>query len=172
VLLVLAGCAAQPRGIQSAVSGGERRTANLERAARYPWIDEGACAVREADGEWRTLVERCYFALELTRIQFRDVGQQCPVAQVDAAALGPMVGMCLLVQPELVVGAVIVIGVVVVAAAIAAELQKLPCKCFCMAVDDLGKKHGPYSPGRTKNIFECQQLCHRNDWTGAAFCAK
>jgi hypothetical protein len=85
------------------------------------------------------LVERCYFALDLARIQFRDIDHRCPVAQADAAMVGQMVGICLLVQPELVVGAVVVVGVVVVAAAIAAELEKkFPCKCLCFSVDDIG----------------------------------
>lgn len=101
-----------------------RRLANLRRAAQYPWVDEGACAAREAGGEWRVLVERCYGALELQRIQFRDVEHRCPVAQADTATLQAAVGMCLLVQPELVVGAIIMIGVVVVASAIVAEIAK------------------------------------------------
>jgi hypothetical protein len=101
-----------------------RRLANLRRAARYPWVDEGACAAREAGGEWRVLVERCYGALDLHRIQFRDVEHRCAVAQADTATLQAVVGMCLLVQPELVVGAIIVIGVVVVASAVAAEIAK------------------------------------------------
>src|SRR5436190_20154286 len=101
-----------------------RRLANLRRAAQYPWVDEGVCAAREAGGEWRVLVERCYGALDLQRIQFRDVEHRCPVAQADTATLQATVGICLLVQPELVVGVIIVIGVVVVASAIVAEIAK------------------------------------------------
>ena len=49
-----------------------------------------------------------------------------------------LVGICLLVQPELVIGAVVVIGVVVVASAIATELEaakrikKPGCRCLCL----------------------------------------
>ena len=130
-----------------------RRLVNLRRAAQYPWTDEGACAAREAAGEWKALVERCYHALDLSRIQFRDVEHRCPIAQADAAALQAMVGFCLLVQPELVVGAIIVVGVVVVAAAIAEEIEKeeararapvstKPCWCTC-----LGKPDPNWNPG-------------------------
>jgi len=70
------------------------------------------------------LVERCYRALDLTRLHFRDPDHRCAVASVDAATVEEVVGVCLLAQPELVVAAVVVIGVVVVAAAIAAELEK------------------------------------------------
>ena len=45
------------------------------------------------------------------------------MASVDAATVEEVVGVCLLVQPELIVAAVVVIGVVIVAAAIAAELE-------------------------------------------------
>src|SRR5689334_23200727 len=120
VLVGLLSCAG-PQVLASSASSERQRLSNLRRAARYPWTDRGTCAVREAAGEWRTLVERCYFALDLLRIQFRDVDQRCPVAQADVATLQATVGICLLVQPELVVGAIIVIGVVVVASAIAAE---------------------------------------------------
>jgi hypothetical protein len=67
---------------------------------------------------------------------------RCALAQLDGATLTEVeevVGVCLLVQPELAIGAVIVIGVVVVAAAIAAEIEaahraKRPpkwCNCYC-----------------------------------------
>jgi hypothetical protein len=45
------------------------------------------------------------------------------VASTDAASLETMVGICLLTQPELAVGAVVIIGVVVVAVAIQEELE-------------------------------------------------
>ena len=70
-----------------------------------------------------------------------------------------LVGVCLLVQPELAVGAVIVIGAIVVAAAIVAEIEaaeaRRPCTCFCA------------SPGvllgdgtvKVKNKAACQRHC-------------
>src|SRR5437868_7475758 len=159
LLLMVAGCAARPLAVQPVVDIEDRRLVNLERAAKYPWMDEGNCAVREAAGEWKTLIEHCYFALDLSRIQFRDIDHRCPVAQVDAAMVGQMVGICLMVQPELVVGAGVVIGVVVVAAAIAAELKKLPCDCICFGIDDLGQTHGPYEGGRKRSAFRCNEDC-------------
>jgi hypothetical protein len=50
------------------------------------------------------------------------------VASTDVASLETMVGICLLSQPELVVGAVVVIGVVVVAVAIKEELDAYELK--------------------------------------------
>lgn len=152
VLVGVLACA----GPGSRVSSGQpenQRLENLRRAAQYPWVDEGDCAVREAAGEWRTLVERCYFALDLSRIQFRDIEHRCPVAQADVATVEAVVGMCLLVQPELVVGAIIVVGAVMVASAIAAEIRReqaiarvpvatKPCWCTC-----LGKVDPNWNPG-------------------------
>src|SRR5512132_3096064 len=125
-MALAAGCAAQRDDVlRSRTDGREasesRRLLNLERAAQYPWTDDGRCAVREATGEWATLVERCYDALALSRIQFVDRQGICSVAQAGAIPAGDLVrlvGICLLVQPELAVGAVIVVGAVVVAAAI------------------------------------------------------
>lgn len=135
----------------------ERRIANLERAAHYPWVDEGACAVREASGEWGTLVERCFHVLDLSRLQFRDIEGRCPVANVDAAAIKGMVGLCLLVQPELAVAAVIIIGVVIIGSAIAAELQSVKkpgcyCRCFQRGL-------GPAPQRRVATPAECAKLC-------------
>lgn len=147
------------------------RIANLERAARYPWTDDGACAVREASGEWRALVERCYHALDLARIHFQDIDRRCGVASVDAATVGQVVGICMLVQPQLVLGAVIVVGVVIVAAKIAAELEeKWKCKCMCRDTDHLGKMHGPYENGRTRNQYDCEQRCSQRGYAGGGFC--
>ena len=141
------------------------RLENLKRAAQYPWIDEGNCAVREAAGEWRTLVEHCYFALDLSRIRFQDIEHQCPVAQADVATVEAVVGMCLLVQPELVVGAIIVIGVVVVASAITAELAKeqaiarvpvatKPCWCTCLGPAD--PNWNPKDPNHANRFAQWQ----------------
>jgi hypothetical protein len=93
--------------------------ANLQRAAQYPWTDDGHCVVREASNEWPVLAERCYHALDHDRVRFRDVTRKCAVASAPAAAaaLGG-VGLCLFASPVVVTGAVIVIGTVVVAVVI------------------------------------------------------
>ena len=87
--LSCAGPGSQTLGAKAAppAAAENRRLANLRRAAQYPWTDEGGCAAREAAGEWRALVEQCYGALDLSRIQFRDVEHRCPVAQADAMTL-------------------------------------------------------------------------------------
>ena len=97
------------------------RVANLQRAATLPWADGGRCVVREASNEWAVLVERCNHALDYDRIEFRDVTGRCSVASAGAAALG--LGVCILIAPEIVIGAVIVAGAVVVAVAIKEELD-------------------------------------------------
>jgi len=96
-----------------------QRLTNLQRAAQYPWTDDGHCVVREASNEWPVLAERCYHALEHDRVRFRDVTGRCAVAStaLAPAALGG-IGICLLASPAVVTGAVIVIGTVVVAVAI------------------------------------------------------
>jgi hypothetical protein len=101
----------------------DTRLANLQRAAALPWTDDGWCVVQYASGPWATVVERCFHALDTSRVRFHDTERRCPVASTDAASLQVMVGMCLLVQPQIVVGAVIVIGAVVVAVAIHEELK-------------------------------------------------
>jgi hypothetical protein len=93
------------------------RLANLQRAALYPWTDDGHCVVREASNEWPILAERCFHALDRDRMRFRDVSKKCAVAQADAAAPA-VVALCIFAAPEIVVGAVVVIGAVVVTAAI------------------------------------------------------
>ncbi|WP_438503914.1 DUF6310 domain-containing protein [Corallococcus exiguus] len=67
------------------------------------------------------LVERCYPALDQDRVQFHDTTGRCTVASADAAPLG--LGVCVLAAPEIAVGAVIVLGVVVVGVAIKEELD-------------------------------------------------
>jgi hypothetical protein len=93
--------------------------ANLQRAAQYPWTDDGHCVVREASNEWPVLAERCFHALDHDRVRFRDLTGRCAVASAPAAAaaLGG-VGLCLFASPAVITGAVIVIGTVVVVAAI------------------------------------------------------
>ena len=94
--------------------------ANLQRAALYPWTDDGHCVVREASNEWPILAERCFYALERDRVRFRDVERKCAVASAPAAAAAVPVGvaLCIFASPAIVTGAVVVIGAVVVAAAI------------------------------------------------------
>src|ERR1041384_5578745 len=88
------------------------RLANLQRAAQYPWTDDGHCVVREASNEWPVLAERCFHALDHDRVRFRDVTGRCALASAGAEVAA--VGFCVFAAPEIVVGAVIVIGVVVV----------------------------------------------------------
>ena len=94
------------------------RLANLQRAALYPWTDDGQCVVREASNEWPILAERCFHALERDRVKFRDVTKKCAVASAAAAAVPMGVALCIFASPAVVTGAVIVISTVVVAAAI------------------------------------------------------
>jgi hypothetical protein len=95
------------------------RLANLQRAALYPWTDDGHCVVREASNEWPILAERCFYALERDRVRFRDGTRRCAVASAPAAAAVPAaVALCIFASPAVVTGAVVVIGAVVVAAAI------------------------------------------------------
>ncbi|WNG37682.1 hypothetical protein F0U61_31340 [Archangium violaceum] len=99
----------------------DTRLANLQRAATLPWTDGGRCAVREASEPWPELAERCFHALDHDRIEFHDTTGRCAVAAASAAAVG--VGLCVLAAPEIVVGAVIVAGVVVVGFAIKEALD-------------------------------------------------
>ncbi len=97
------------------------RLANLQRAAKLPWTDEGQCVVREASHPWPVLVEKCYRTLDHDRIEFYDTAGRCSIASADAAAVG--LGVCVLAAPEIAVGAVIVLGVVVVGVAIKEALD-------------------------------------------------
>ncbi len=85
-----------------------------------PWTDGGRCAVREASEPWPVLAERCYHALDHERVRFRDITGKCAVASAGAAV---GVGLCVLAAPEIIVGAVIVAGVVVVGFAIKEALD-------------------------------------------------
>ena len=84
LLLLLSACATMDPspGELEALSPG---LANLQRAALYPWTDDGQCVVREASNEWPPLAERCFHALDRDRVRFRDVNKKCAVAYVDAA---------------------------------------------------------------------------------------
>ena len=97
------------------------RLANLQRAAQYPWTDNGHCVVREASNAWPVLAERCFHVLDHDRVKFRDVTGRCAVASAGAVAVG--VGLCVLAAPEIIAGAIIVTGVVVVAVAIKEEWE-------------------------------------------------
>jgi hypothetical protein len=94
--------------------------ANLQRAATLPWTDGGRCAVQEASEPWSVLAERCYHALDHERVRFRDITGRCAVASAGAAV---GVGLCVLAAPEIIVGAVIVAGVVVVGFALQEALD-------------------------------------------------
>jgi hypothetical protein len=176
VLVGLLGCAGpQVRPVNPDNS----RLENLKRAAQYPWTDDGACVVRESWGDWRTLIERCYSALDHSRVRFRDVDHRCAVAQVDAATVEEVVAVCILVQPELAVGAVIVLGAVIVAAAIAAEIEKeqalarvpvatKPCRCTCLGPVDpnwnpADPEHGNRNGRMQPHAAECSSL---GTWRG------
>lgn len=127
LLLLLSACATTEPALKEPVARGPRR-ANLQRAVALPWRDEGRCVVQEASHPWPVVVERCFHALDTRRVRFRDTERRCAVASTDAASLETMVGICLLTQPELAVGAVVIIGVVVVAVAIKEELDAYELK--------------------------------------------
>lgn len=123
VMSLALGCAT-PR--TAAHPDADSKLANLQRAARYPWTDDGACVVRESGGDWATLVNRCFRTLDRGRVRFVDHQGVCPVAQagaITADEMAEIVGVCLMVQPELAVGAVVVIGAIAVGALIAAEIE-------------------------------------------------
>lgn len=121
LLLLLACVTTEPRLKGQVVQS--QRISNLQRAVALPWKDEGRCVVQEASQTWPVVVDRCFHALDMHRIRFRDTERRCPVALVDESSVETMVGICLLTQPEVVVGAVVIIGVVVVAVAIKEELD-------------------------------------------------
>ncbi|WP_409014750.1 hypothetical protein [Archangium sp.] len=94
---------------------------NLRRAAKLPWTDGGRCVVQEASQPWPVVAERCYQVLDRRRVRFRDTTGRCSVASAGAAGLG--IGLCVLAAPEILVGAVVVAGVVVVGFAISEALE-------------------------------------------------
>ncbi|WP_044192544.1 DUF6310 domain-containing protein [Hyalangium minutum] len=116
LLLLLSACATMDPSLGE-TEDPSPRYANLQRAALYPWTDDGQCVVREASNEWPILAKRCFHALDRDRVRFRDVNKKCAIASVDAAAPA-VVALCIFAAPEIVAGAVIVIGAVVVAAAV------------------------------------------------------
>lgn len=120
LLFLFSACATTEPGPKAPVARSPR-LANLQRAATLPWADDGQCVVQEASNEWSVLVERCFHALDHDRVRFRDPTGRCAIASADAAALG--LGVCILVAPEIVVGAVIITGAVVVAVVIKEALD-------------------------------------------------
>ncbi|NOK09821.1 DUF6310 domain-containing protein [Corallococcus exercitus] len=120
LLLLLSACATSAPDPRERVSRNPR-FANLQRAATLPWTDGGRCVVREASQPWPVLVEKCYRTLDHDRLEFHDTTGRCTVASADAAAVG--LGFCVLAAPEIAVGAVIVLGVVVVGVAIEEALD-------------------------------------------------
>lgn len=121
LLLFVCACATtEPR--QREPVADSPRLANLQRAAQLPWLDEGQCVVQEAAQPMEVMMERCYHALDTRRVRFQDTEGVCSVASVGAAAVPAMVAICLLAQP-VALGAVVVIGTVVVAAVIKEELE-------------------------------------------------
>jgi hypothetical protein len=120
LLLLLSACATTtPTPDDSAPPN--RRIANLQRAAQYPWADDGQCAVREASNEWPVLAKRCFHALDHERIRFQDVTGRCALAAAGVAVVG--VGICIFAAPEIITGAIIITGAVVVPVAIHEGLE-------------------------------------------------
>jgi hypothetical protein len=127
LLVFLSACATSAPPPKEPVSH-SRALANLRKAVALPWRDDGRCVVVEAENPWSVVVERCFQALEIDKLRFRDVQHRCPVASADAATVQAMVGFCLLVQPELVVGAVVVVSAFVVAVAIVKAIDAYELK--------------------------------------------
>ncbi|WPB82695.1 DUF6310 domain-containing protein [Archangium violaceum] len=120
LLLLLAACTTTEQGSRAQVALNPR-IANLQRAATLPWMDEGRCVVEEASQPWPVVVDRCFQVLDHERIRFSDPTGRCAVASAGAAGMG--LGICVLAAPEIVVGAVIITGVVVVGFAIKEALD-------------------------------------------------
>nr|WP_075006823.1 DUF6310 domain-containing protein [Stigmatella aurantiaca] len=123
LLLLLSACATMDPSLEQREEPSPR-FANLQRAAQYPWTDDGHCVMREASNEWSVLAERCFHALDRDRVRFSDVTRRCAVASAPAAAAVPAaVALCIFASPAVVTGSVVVIGAVVVAAAIQEEID-------------------------------------------------
>ncbi len=120
-LLFLVTACATPAPGRDAPAVRNRRVANLQRAATLPWRDGGQCVVREAAGPWPVVAERCFHALDTEKVRFHDRTGRCTVASAEAAAMG--LGICILAAPEILVGAVILMGAVVVGVAIKEALD-------------------------------------------------
>jgi hypothetical protein len=105
--------------------GGDKRVANLRVAKRYPWIDQGACVVRNASRDWQELARACFSQLDQHLVRFRDTRKACAVSDADAATVQQVVGLCLFMQPELVVAGVIIVGLVYAAPLIVEEIGRI-----------------------------------------------
>ena len=79
--------------------------------------------MREAANAWSVLAERCYPALDHSRVRFQDVDGRCPVAAAPLIAVG--VGVCLLAAAEFAAEVVVVTGTVMLAGELAVELGLL-----------------------------------------------
>lgn len=170
ILALGAGCSPHrvPDGTRNSIQDEvTTRDANLEMAARYPWLDDGHCVVREASNDWGVMIERCFHALDLSRLRFVDRERRCPVAQLDTAAVMPQVALCLMIAPEVALVAVVVVGTVVVAAAIAEAMAERYRRCrFCMCVRDNVR----YGDERVSNMNECINFCAREYPNSKAIC--
>lgn len=120
LLLFLSACATSAPSRKARLPPNPR-IANLQRAAELPWTDGGRCVVREASQPWPLLAERCFQALDHDRVRFNDPTGRCTVASAGTMVLGT--GLCILAAPEIVVGAVVVMGLVVVGVAIKEALD-------------------------------------------------
>jgi len=125
LLLFLSACTTTPPS-PTQPEARDPRLANLQRAATLPWTDGGRCTVQEASEPWSVLAERCFHALDHDRLEFHDTTGRCAVASTGAAVL--TLGVCVLAAPEIVVGAVVVAGVVVVGFAIKEALDAYELK--------------------------------------------
>jgi hypothetical protein len=121
LLLIVFSACATTEPVRRVSTARDTRVANLQRAATLPWTDDGRCVVREASQPWPVLAERCYPVLDHDRVEFHDTTGRCAVASAGVGAVG--VGLCVLAAPEIAVGAVVVIGLVVVAVAIKEEMD-------------------------------------------------
>ena len=145
----------------------DRRIANLLLAKHFPWKDDGACVVQNASREWSELARACFSELDQARVRFQDTQQVCPVAQTfaDPATLRATVALCLFVQPELVLGAVIFVGVIMVAPLIVEALQAArSCWCMCASPGRLDGGDKVASPAA------CASYCAANYPGSKAVC--
>jgi hypothetical protein len=163
-LLLLActlSCSESPRYVVGEIEHGKsRRISNLNKAAALPWTDNGHCVVQEASNDWPVVVERCFAALDSRRIRFQDPERRCAVATADAVTLESLVGICVLSQPEVVVGAVVILGVVVVAAEISAALEEEdPCKKVAESCRETCSKTSLPSGNYGFKFWNCINAC-------------
>lgn len=170
ILIAGAGCSSHRVPDSTKVSTDDRsyiKDANLAMAARYPWLDDGHCVVREASNDWSVMIERCFYALDLSRLRFVDREQRCPVAQLDNSAVMPQVALCLMLVPEVALVAVVVIGTVVVATAIAEAMAEHYRTCrFCMCARD----NVLYGDEKVSTMNECIKFCQRRHPGSKAIC--